>query len=125
MISFYLNGKIQELTQLNPNTTVLEYLRLYEGQMDTKEGCGSGDCGACTVMVQRLPTTNQQSSDVENGGNESITSPFYTINACITLVSLMDGHHVMTAAYLADNPEHHPDRALLHPAQQAIIRQFR
>jgi len=121
MISFYLNGKIQELTQLNPNTTVLEYLRLYEGQMDTKEGCGSGDCGACTVMVQRLPTTNQQSSDVENGGNESITSPFYTINACITLVSLMDGHHVMTAAYLADNPEHHPDRALLHPAQQAMV----
>ena len=121
MISFYLNGKIQELTQLNPNTTVLEYLRLYEGQMDTKEGCGSGDCGACTVMVQRLPTTNQQSSDVENGSNESITSPFYTINACITLVSLMDGHHVMTAAYLADNPEHHPDRALLHPAQQAMV----
>ncbi|MDX2372955.1 FAD binding domain-containing protein [Psychrobacter sp. PP-21] len=121
MISFYLNGKIQELTQLNPNTTVLEYLRLYEGQMDTKEGCGSGDCGACTVMVQRLPTTNQQSSDVENGSNESITSPFYTINACITLVSLMNGHHVMTAAYLADNPEHHPDRALLHPAQQAMV----
>ncbi|MGP4715134.1 xanthine dehydrogenase small subunit [Psychrobacter sp. T6-6] len=121
MISFYLNGKIQELTQLNPNTTVLEYLRLYEGQMDTKEGCGSGDCGACTVMVQRLPTTNQQSSDVENGNSESTASPFYTINACITLVSLMDGHHVMTAAYLADNPEHHPDRALLHPAQQAMV----
>ncbi|MDN5620320.1 MAG: 2Fe-2S iron-sulfur cluster-binding protein [Psychrobacter sp.] len=59
MISFYLNGKYHELTQLNPNTTVLEYLRLHEGQTDTKEGCGSGDCGACTVMVQRLPQASQ------------------------------------------------------------------
>jgi len=121
MISFYLNGKRHELTQLNPNTTVLEYLRLYEGQMDTKEGCGSGDCGACTVMVQRLPKTNQQSPDAENGSSESTAPPFYTINSCITLVSLMDGHHLMTASYLADNPEHHPERALLHPAQQAMV----
>ena len=115
MISFYLNGKRHELTQLNPNTTVLEYLRLYEGQTDTKEGCGSGDCGACTVMVQRLNTAEKMSADDIND------SPFYTINACITLVSLMDGHHVMTAAYLADNPEHHPERAVLHPAQQAMV----
>jgi len=33
----------------------------------------------------------------------------------------MDGHHLMTAAYLADNPENHPERALLHPAQQAMV----
>ncbi|MCD1278942.1 molybdopterin dehydrogenase [Psychrobacter sp. CCUG 69069] len=112
MISFYLNGKRHELTQLNPNTTVLEYLRLHEGQTDTKEGCGSGDCGACTVMVQRLPVAGQPQDDAE---------PFYTINSCITLVSLMDGHHLMTASYLADNPEHHPERAWLHPAQQAMV----
>lgn len=121
MISFYLNGKCHELTQLNPNTTVLEYLRLYERLTDTKEGCGSGDCGACTVMVQRLPKTSQHTLDAENGNKESVTPPFYTINSCITLVSLMDGHHLMTASYLADNPEHHPERALLHPAQQAMV----
>lgn len=33
----------------------------------------------------------------------------------------MDGHHLMTASYLADNPEHHPERAMLHPAQQAMV----
>ena len=121
MISFYLNGTRHELTQLNPNTTVLEYLRLHEGQTDTKEGCGSGDCGACTVMVQRLPSMGHQMLDAEEGDLKSITSPFYTINSCITLVSLMDGHHLMTASYLADNPEHHPERALLHPAQQAMV----
>ncbi|AOY42583.1 aerobic-type carbon monoxide dehydrogenase large subunit [Psychrobacter sp. AntiMn-1] len=121
MISFYLNGKYHELTQLNPNTTVLEYLRLHEGQTDTKEGCGSGDCGACTVMAQRLPSTNQQTLNDENGNEKNATPPFYTINSCITLVSLMDGHHLMTASYLAENPEHHPERALLHPAQQAMV----
>ena len=109
MISFYLNGKPHTISQLNPNTTVLEYLRLHTRQMDTKEGCGSGDCGACTVMAQRLLTSL------------AAPAPFYTLNACITLLSLMDNHHIMTAAYLADNPENHPERAQLHPAQQAMV----
>ena len=120
MISFYLNGKYHELTQLNPNTTVLEYLRLHEGQTDTKEGCGSGDCGACTVMVQRLSQAGQM-RDAKHNDEKNVIPPFYTINSCITLVSLMDGHHLMTASYLADNPEHHPERAMLHPAQQAMV----
>lgn len=112
MIKFYLNGKRHELTHLNPNTTVLEYLRLHARQTDIKEGCGSGDCGACTVMAQRLPM---------DGATIANTEPFYTLNSCITLLSLMDGHHVMTASYLADNPENHPERARLHPAQQAMV----
>ena len=112
MIKFYLNGERHELTHLNPNTTVLEYLRLHVRQTDTKEGCGSGDCGACTVMAQRLPIA---------GITDANPEPFYTLNSCITLLSLMDGYHVMTAAYLADNPDHHPERARLHPAQQAMV----
>jgi xanthine dehydrogenase small subunit len=111
MIRFYLNGKLHELTDLNPNTTVLEYLRQHVRQTDTKEGCGSGDCGACTVMVQRLPNNDAPATD----------SPFYTLNSCITLLSLIDGHHLLTASYLADNPAHHPERATLHPAQQALV----
>ena len=113
MISFYLNGKPHEISQLNPNTTVLEYLRLHARQMDTKEGCGSGDCGACTVMAQRLPASTEAPT--------ADSAPFYTLNACITLLSLMDNHHIMTAAFLADNPDNHPERALLHPAQQAMV----
>ena len=112
MIRFYLNGQYKQITDLNPNTTVLEYLRLHEKQTDTKEGCGSGDCGACTIMVQRLLT---------HDADPATQTPFYTLNSCITLLSLMDGHHLMTAAYIADNPANHPDRALLHPAQQAMV----
>ena len=112
MITFYLNGKRHEITQLNPNTTVLEYLRLHARQTDTKEGCGSGDCGACTVMAQRLSVGSDDNAKPE---------PFYTLNSCITLLSLMDGHHVMTASYLADNPKNHPELATLHPAQQAMV----
>lgn len=112
MIRFYLNGQYKQVTDLNPNTTVLEYLRLHEKQTDTKEGCASGDCGACTIMAQRLPA---------HDADQSMQAPFYTLNACITLLSLMDDHHLMTAAYIADNPGNHPDRALLHPAQQAMV----
>lgn len=116
MIRFYLNGQLHELTTLNPNTTILGYLREHVRLTDTKEGCGSGDCGACTVMVQRLPLTLVQAAD-----KSDYPAPFYTLNSCITLLSLIDGHHVMTASYLADNPEHHPERALLHPTQQAMV----
>ena len=112
MIRFYLNGQYKQVTDLNPNTTVLEYLRLHEKQTDTKEGCASGDCGACTIMAQRLPA---------HDADQSTQAPFYTLNACITLLSLMDGHHLITAAYIANNPANHPDRALLHPAQQAMV----
>lgn len=121
MINFYLNGKYHQVSQLNPNTTVLEYLRLHARQMDTKEGCGSGDCGACTVMAQRLPShSTKDSNNAANTINVNST-PFYTLNACITLLSLMDNHHIMTSGFLADNPENHPERALLHPAQQAMV----
>jgi xanthine dehydrogenase small subunit len=69
-------------------------------------------------MAQRLPV-NATDSSSSNASNSS--EPFYTLNSCITLLSLMDDHHLMTASYLADNPDNHPERALLHPAQQAMV----
>ena len=37
MIRFYLNGQYKQVTDLNPNTTVLEYLRLHEKQRRLRE----------------------------------------------------------------------------------------
>ncbi|WP_227429777.1 xanthine dehydrogenase small subunit [Psychrobacter sp. I-STPA6b] len=126
MITFFLNGQYHQVTDLNPNTTVLDFLRLHQGMTDTKEGCASGDCGACTVMAQALPNIHIKNDATQNERqNEQqeadIERPFFTVNACITLLSLLDGHHLMTASYLADNPFNHPKKAQLHPAQQAMV----
>ena len=142
MITFFLNGQRHQVTDLNPNTTVLEFLRVHQNNTDTKEGCASGDCGACTVMAQVLPRANLSSNDLSSNNlssnnlssansqatpayhessEKNIARPFFTFNACITLLSLLDGHHLMTASYLADNPLHHPKKAQLHPAQKAMV----
>ncbi|HPK05680.1 MAG TPA: 2Fe-2S iron-sulfur cluster-binding protein, partial [Bacteroidales bacterium] len=38
----------------HPSTTVLNYLRSLPGHRGTKEGCGEGDCGACTIVLGEL-----------------------------------------------------------------------
>lgn len=54
MIQFLLNRELRSERTLDPNTTVLQYLREHRGKTGTKEGCASGDCGACTVVVGEL-----------------------------------------------------------------------
>ncbi|MDN5598749.1 MAG: 2Fe-2S iron-sulfur cluster-binding protein, partial [Pseudomonas sp.] len=54
MIQFLLNQELRSEHALDPNLTVLNYLREHVGKPGTKEGCASGDCGACTVVVGEL-----------------------------------------------------------------------
>ena len=53
-IRFIRKGHMVELDQMAPTTMLLDYLREVEKATGTKEGCGEGDCGACTVAVGRL-----------------------------------------------------------------------
>ena len=99
-IRFYLNDNLIELDVLEPDRTLLDFLRLDRVLRGTKEGCAEGDCGACTVIVGRI-----------KGG----VVRYLPANACIMLVSMLDGAHVVTVEHLkgADGG--------LHPVQQAMV----
>lgn len=90
-ISLTVNGDTYALA-VDPWRTLNEVLREDLNLTGTKLGCGSGDCGACTVMV---------------GGK--------TISSCLTLAVEMDGREILTVEGLA------PSGATLHPIQEAFI----
>ncbi|MBN9044499.1 MAG: xanthine dehydrogenase small subunit [Rhizobiales bacterium] len=99
-VRFLLNGERVALDRVAPDATLLDYLRLNAKLRGTKEGCGEGDCGACTVLVGKLA-----------GGGVVYES----VNACIRFVGSLDGCHVVTIEHLrgADGG--------LHPVQKAMV----
>ena len=91
-----LNGELTD-ADAPATSTVLEFVRA-RGLTGTKEGCASGDCGACTVMLR------QTSGD----------ATFRTANACILPLGQVAGREVITVEGLADE-------AGLHPAQKSLV----
>ncbi len=77
-IRFTLNDRTVELSGVSPMTTLLDWLRDHRGLKGTKEGCAEGDCGACTVVLERAGGTRE------------------AMNSCIALVGQMDGQSVRT-----------------------------
>jgi xanthine dehydrogenase/oxidase len=51
-LEFYVNGTSLELSDPNPQWTLLDFIRSQHGLKGTKLGCGEGGCGACTVVLQ-------------------------------------------------------------------------
>ncbi len=98
-LRFLRNGTLTEVDAVGPNETLLDYLRLRERAVGTKEGCGEGDCGACTVAIGRLK------------GGRVIYEP---VNACIQLLGQVDGKDVVAVDDLVQN-------GALHPVQQAMV----
>ncbi|RDE09082.1 xanthine dehydrogenase small subunit [Pelagibacterium lacus] len=99
-IRFYLNDNLVELDRLEPDRTLLDFLRLDRALRGTKEGCAEGDCGACTVLIGRKSDDNVR---------------YAPANACIVLVSMLDGAHVVSIEHLKGRD------GALHPVQQAMV----
>jgi len=90
-IEIVLNGARRRLDGVSPAMTLLDWLRGPARLTGTKEGCAEGDCGACTVLVDRLP-----------------------VNACLAVVGQMHGRVIHTVEGLrgADGAPHPVQRAL-------------
>ncbi|MDK2778348.1 MAG: xanthine dehydrogenase small subunit [Pseudomonadota bacterium] len=99
MIRFNLNGRWIESSEIDPNCTILKYLRTNLKQVDVKEGCAAGDCGACTLMLGEM---------TEHG------IEYRTINSCIALMAQVHNRYLLTPSGIG-----RPGN--LHPAQQAMI----
>ena len=99
-ICFLLNGEEITLTDVAPDLTLLDWLRLERRLRGSKEGCAEGDCGACTVLVGRLM------------GDEII---YDSVTACIRFVGSLHGTHVVTVEHLRG------ENGALHPVQQAMV----
>ena len=89
-IEFTLNGKLMEV-EVPPHWTLLKLLREKLGLTGTKEGCGIGECGACTVLIDGM-----------------------TVNACLVLALKVEGRKIETIEGLGS-------RDSLHPLQKSFI----
>ena len=90
-IQVTLNGQRRTL-HVQPYRLLLDLLRDEIGLTGTKEGCGTGDCGACTVLLNGKP-----------------------VNSCLVFSGELDGADIVTVEGLKAG-------AVLHPVQQAFIR---
>jgi carbon-monoxide dehydrogenase small subunit len=90
IIRLKVNGREREIAT-EPTRTLLEVLREELRLTGTKQGCGEGECGTCTVLLDGA-----------------------AVNACLLLAVEAVGREVTTIEGLADGPA-------LHPLQQAFI----
>ncbi|MEA5451172.1 xanthine dehydrogenase small subunit [Leptolyngbya sp. CCNP1308] len=112
-LSFTINGEPVSVKNFSPAMTLLEYLRL-SGRSGTKEGCGDGDCGACTVAL------------IGAGANGQ---PHYqAVNSCLIPLGAVAGRQVLTADGITqcqipkDAFVKEPVTAdQLHPVQSAMV----
>lgn len=85
-----INGTPLELP-VDPSWRLLDVLRQKLGLTGVKEGCGEGECGACTVLLNRKP-----------------------VNSCLILAPEADGADIVTIEGLAQ-------QGMLHPIQEAFL----
>ena len=100
-VRFYFRQEICEIIPSHTTQTVLQFLRESCRATGTKEGCGEGDCGACTVVIGKLDEQNQLHLEA--------------VNACIQFLPTLDGCALFTIEDLQNLSDD------LHPIQHAMI----
>jgi carbon-monoxide dehydrogenase small subunit len=90
LIKLTVNGEAREV-MVEPQQTLVDTLRYDLGLTGTKEGCGNGNCGTCTVLVDGK-----------------------AVKSCLIFAIEMEGKQITTIEGLAKGGQ-------LHPLQQAFI----
>jgi aerobic carbon-monoxide dehydrogenase small subunit len=90
LLNCKVNGE-EHVVLVDPRDTLLELLRERLGLTGSKEGCGNGNCGTCTVLLDGA-----------------------AVNACLVLALEVSGHEILTIEGLASGGE-------LHPIQSALV----
>ncbi|MDO9031453.1 MAG: xanthine dehydrogenase small subunit [Hydrogenophaga sp.] len=105
-LRFVRRGQAVALGNVAPDRTLLEVLREDLQLTATKEGCGEGDCGACTVVLAQAVNGKLQ---------------YQAINSCIRLAHSVDGMAVFTAEDLSAPTLKAGASPDLHPCQEAMV----
>ncbi len=97
-IEFILNDELIKINNVDTNVSVLNYLRIAKRLTGTKEGCASGDCGACTAIIAELTNNKLE---------------YKAINTCIMFLYSLHGKQLITVEHLSNSK--------LHPVQQSMV----
>jgi len=92
-VEFTVNGDPREIL-VNPGETLLDVLRDDLGLTGTKKGCGKGECGACTVILDGK-----------------------AVPSCLVLAASVNGKKIITIEGIAENGK-------LHPLQEAFVKYY-
>ena len=101
IVKFLFNDKIFELSNPDPNQTILNFIRTELKKTGTKEGCAEGGCGACTVVVGELNKNNIE---------------YKAVNACISFLPFLNGKQLLVVENLISK------EGKLHPVQEAMVK---